>query len=614
MIGGYVFRTEDGGITDRLTTSLGRSFFRTPCGNAGFLFFDHPFSDAQTSLYSSDGMTIASQDLLVTRDADGNYAALDLCKDFPGLFRRKKTDALQDIVSDYRLILVEHHEADTSVYLVSNRAGNGRMYHHALESGIVFASDLRVLLEIAPLDVNDAAVYAILKYGAIPEPMTISRNIAAVPPAHYLHVDVRGGTQRTASYFQFGFPCDKRGTRDADLDASLQPAKSCLRKSAQFLRQRHPAILLSGGIDSSLYAVYLSESGQDRLTGIHCSFGDDDPELPFARRLAEKIDAELLVGRMERDDALTILEDTVALTGHPFSDFSSLPITFILKFMKTHRPHTPLLIEGNGGDDCFGFPALAGRGKTRLKGLCPGPLKKALAFLFSTSDTWRVETDRGVLARILALVDSHEIDPLNYFLVLTPVNFLGLNAYRSWDATLTALMDGVFSRCARPGFAESYQARATIRQLLHVNSRRWAAKALSVGESLGIRIVYPYIWRDILIEQGSIPWRAKINGGVVKWPLKRLLQEHMPGDFVYRQKSGFVPPFAQWLKAKDFNRTVRDILIASETAIGRVVPRRTIDELLREALVGRNLRHMVLNFLWGALFTEMWIRKHRGSA
>ena len=252
--------------------------------------------------------------------------------------------------------------------------------------------------------------------------------------------------------------------------------------------------------------------------------------------------------------------------------FSSLPITFILKFLKATRPDISLLIEGNGGDDCFGFSALATRAKMRVKALCPTFCKAAISGLFQTSDRWRVDSEANFLARVLALADVHEINPLNYFLVLTPVNFLGLTMDRSWDTMLTDLMDGVVSRCTNTDNADSYQAQVTMRQLLHVNSRRWAAKAFSVGESLGIRTVYPYIWRDILIEQGGIPWQAKINNGVVKWPLKRLLEEYMPPDFIYRQKSGIVPPFAQWLTAKDFNQTVRDILLSSQTIIGRIVP------------------------------------------
>jgi len=613
VIGGYIFHNENKGIMDRLNNALRKSYNRIPCANTGFLFYDDPFSDFKTALYSSDSLTILSQDFLVTCNSDGNYSSLDLRKDLPEMFLRKKEEVLKEIVSDYRLIIIERMKKDTSLYLVSNRAGNGRMYYHTMESGILFSSDMRFLLKIVPLQVNDIGVYAILKYGAIPEPMTISENIAAVPPAHYLQYHVRSSTCRTKVYFQFEFPCDNYQGAADDFEAIIQPAKRKLHKSAQFLRQYQPAILISGGIDSSLYASYLHEVGDDRLHGIHCTFGDDDPEFPFAQLLAEKINAHFHVGRMKREDVIPILNDAVALTGHPFSDFSSLPIVFILKFMKDHVPEARMLIEGNGGDDCFGFSATGTRSKMLIKSRFPRVCKDAIAHLFKNSKSWKWESREGLLSRILAMVDVHEKNLANYFLVLAPVNFLGLNTCREWDRKLDDVMEGVFSSCAKENETLSYEAKVTIRQLIHVNSRRWAAKAFSVGESLGIRCIYPYIWRDILIVQGTLPWKAKIKNGVVKWPLKRLLEEFMPSDFIYRRKSGFIPPFARWLTSRDFNDTVREILLSSKGTIGHIIPSRIIDELLNDALPGKNPRHAMLNFLWGALFTEMWIQRYKGG-
>jgi asparagine synthetase B (glutamine-hydrolysing) len=208
------------------------------------------------------------------------------------------------------------------------------------------------------------------------------------------------------------------------------------------------------------------------------------------------------------------------------------------------------------------------------------------------------------------VADVHEQSPLNYFLVLTPVEYLGINAPREWDDALHGLLEKGFEDTAEDRGGASYGARTTIRQLLQVNSRRWAAKALSVGDSLGARVVYPYIWRDILVEQGRIPWDLKVRKGIVKWPLKRLLEEHMPETFIYRKKSGFVPPFATWIAQRDFNARAREVLLDRNAKVTEVVPSETIDDLLSDAVDGRMLRHSVLNFLWGALFTEMWIQEH----
>jgi hypothetical protein len=270
-----------------------------------------------------------------------------------------------------------------------------------------------------------------------------------------------------------------------------------------------------------------------------------------------------------------------------------------------------IIIECNGGDDCFGFSALNLQSKYVIKHIFPTFFKNLISSFFKDAPYWKWESHEGWSARLLALADVHEINQLNYFLVLAPVNYLGLKTFKEWDKKLATIMDHVFSSYGEDYSSMDFRAKITIRQLMHTNSRRWAAKALSVGESLGLRLIYPYIWHEVLVEQGKLPWTAKIHNGIVKWPLKKLLEEYMPKSFIYRKKSGFVPPFARWLTSKDFNYKIRDILFSPKAYIAEIVPTSILDELLSDALNEKNLRHSVLNFLWGAIFTEMWIQKYK---
>jgi hypothetical protein len=84
----------------------------------------------------------------------------------------------------------------------------------------------------------------------------------------------------------------------------------------------------------------------------------------------------------------------------------------------------------------------------------------------------------------------------------------------------------------------------------------------------------------------------------------------MPESFIYRGKSGFVPPFARWLTEERFNQRVREVLLDRDAVIAQVASSKVLDKLLSDALKGRKLRHAILNFLWAALFTEMWIQEH----
>ena len=610
MIGGYVYRERDERLEGRITARLGATFVRIPVREAGYLFHDEPFQDRRTASSVSEDVVAVSQDLLVAPGEGGEYRALDLAAEFVPRFRQYSLGALDAISSDFRMAVASRRGTETTVLLVSQRAGSGRMYYHAAKGGIVFSSDLRFLLGVVGCEVSPIAIYANLKYGAIPEPMTISANVRAVPPAHALTYGVGAGAQRTAPFFKLRFDCDNEPRSGRSDDELLAPAKAALRRSARFLAPSRPVMLLSGGIDSSLYGCYLHESGGGALRSFYCAFGGEDPEREFAERIAGRIGAELDIARMETPDALAALDEAARLTDHPFADFSSLPIAFLLKHARERAGASAPLVECNGGDDCFGFGDLGNESKFAMKHRFPARLKRALSLAMVRFPHWKWESHEGLLARLSALADVHEATALNYFLVVAPVAYLGLRAAPEWDGELAATLEEVFSACAENGERLGYPAKTTIRQLMHVNSRRWAAKALSVGESLGIRVVYPYLWREILVEQGKIPWDAKIRDGVVKWPLKKLLEEFMPPSFIYRKKSGFVPPFARWLAQGEFNRRAREVLLDPGAAVALVVPSRVLEELLSDAAQGRKLRHSVLNFLWGALFTELWLREH----
>jgi asparagine synthase (glutamine-hydrolysing) len=610
MIGGYIYRGRNLDVESRLEERLDDRHTRTNVWGNGFLFFDDPFLDGRTSWLVSNDLIALSQDVLVATAPDGEHRRFALQNEFPSVFSHGVEQAFDAIASDYRMACVSRQGEEVSLYLVSNRAGSGRVYYHTMNGGVVFSTDLRFLLSVVGCDVNQLGIYSILKYGAIPEPMTISSNVRAVPAAHFLKYDVEDGAPTTKSYFRLRFECDREGADGRSEDEILSSSRRFLQGSARHVETLRPAMLLSGGIDSSLYGAYLHEATRQPLPGFYCAFGDDDPELDYARQIAAKLEAELDVARMGHEDALGVLDDVTRLTDHPFADFSSMPTTFLLKRVVERTGKGTVIVECNGGDDCFGFPDLESEAKFSVKHRVPRRVKRLISASLRKRGYWKWESHEGPLARLSAVADVHEQSPLNYFLVLTPVEYLGINAPREWDDALHGLLEKGFEDTAEDRGGASYGARTTIRQLLQVNSRRWAAKALSVGDSLGARVVYPYIWRDILVEQGRIPWDLKVRKGIVKWPLKRLLEEHMPETFIYRKKSGFVPPFATWIAQRDFNARAREVLLDRNAKVTEVVPSETIDDLLSDAVDGRMLRHSVLNFLWGALFTEMWIQEH----
>ncbi|NLD35607.1 MAG: hypothetical protein GX654_01935 [Desulfatiglans sp.] len=613
MIGGYIhnsFDSEYGNAINKFL--LLKSFNKIPVWGNGFFFFDEPFKNFPTESLYTDELAIITQDLLVKKNVNGEYDYFDLEREFKKAFINKGPGALNDVESDFRMAIAERTDNIKSLFLVSHRAGAGRIYYHRMKYGILFCSDLRVLLKLIGFDVNTMGIYSILKYGAIPEPVSISNNISVVPPGHYLKYNIGTGSCSTFPFFQFEFLEDHSVISEKGQDeVLLRPVKDTLMRSCRFLERLSPSILLSGGVDSSLYAFYLDEVGEKSLPAFYCSFENHDPELKYSKVVSERLETNLQIAVMEDKEALNTVEDVVRLTDHPFTDFSSLPVTFLLKYIRESKGATDCIIECNGGDDCFGFPALGLEQKYLVKHYLPGFMKKLIVGLTKEYPYWKWEGMEGLMARVSAVADVHELSRFNYFLVQSPVNYLEFKDPGGWNKKLSEAMEQVFAGIAKGPGCMSYEAKTTVRQLIHINSRLWSAKALSVGEVLGLKIIYPYIWLDILKEQGKLPWKAKIKNGIVKWPLKKLLEEYMPSDFIYRGKSGFVPPFVKWLTRKEFNAMAHDILTAHDSHVKEIVSAETLTQLLLDAKNMKKLRYPVLNFLWGAIFTEAWIRYYK---
>lgn len=613
MIGGYIYREMENRFDKGLRNLLGANAHLLDFPENGFLFYTNPFSSGRNPSAASAALTAVSEDLLAVRDSAGFYRHADPGADFLDAFERQGPGVFNSIQSDFRMAVVSLDGAGPHLFLASHRAGSGRIYYHRLKNGIVFCSDLRFLMKIVPFEVSRKAIYALLKYGSIPEPLTIGEHISAVPAAHYLRYNVADGTDSVAPYFRYAFPADA-STGPFNEKTSLGGVEEVLRRTAKFLGSYSSSMLLSGGIDSSLYGCYLDRERSMPFRGFYCSFGADDPEYRFARAIAERLGVGLEVATMGKNDAMRALDDAVRFTDHPFSDFSSLPIVFLLQFIGRHQSGGALVIECNGGDDCFGFPALTHERKYRMKHALPANIKRGVARILAGSSSWKWESSEGFLGRIASLADAHENTFLNYFLVQAPLHYLDLKRCEDWDGSIQETIERTVSNCGHNYAGLSYEAKTTIRQLFYVNSARWAAKAFSVGESLGLRVIYPFIWRDVLVEQGKLPWNAKVHEGVVKWPLKRLLEAYMPADFIYRRKSGFVPPFVRWLTDAEFNDRVRGILLSRNAYVSEIVPARILEELLTDTRAGKRLRSPILNMLWGAFFAESWIREQKSAS
>ena len=504
------------------------------------------------------------------------------------------------IISDFDLFLAD--KTKRSIYLASNRATAGRMFYVFHKDVILFSNDFLLLLNIKQLNINTCALYAYTKYGAVPEDITFDADIKSVPVGHFATIDRNSKQARYTPFYKFNYDNNPDSAKDPDeLLASVEQA---LKANAKALSDKQVHLLMSGGIDSSLFASYLKEYTPN-IIGHYCTFGRDDSEQPYAERLAKKLNIPLKIHLLDDEHIIPEIEDTASNTSYPHSDYSNVPVNFLIRKIKEEFGLGQLVIDCNGGDDGFGYGGLTRIAMWEKLYRIPAGILRLLGKLATIGDSWMYDSD---LKKILFYL--YRAKEKNIYLshtILTGSEKLFINGSQC-DKDLQKITTG-FLDSNIEGKSPSSYARMGVVQFYHVNSRLWTAKGYWPAYNMNMNLVFPYTWKNILDEQCKLPLNVKVHNGIIKWPLRKLLEKYMPHDFIYRPKSGFAPPLYQWLKIDKNYDYFYETIMNGTTVKNFDIDK--IDKIFKLIKANKMVSRYATNLIWSLLFFEVWLVTHR---
>jgi asparagine synthase (glutamine-hydrolysing) len=602
LIFGYIATNQYPDIEKHLRKATPKAgAFEFDLGDRRAFFLQSGLKKYSALNYRSENRLLLVDGLPVRHSSEGGYEVIDrlVDKDLQSGF----TSFVDSVVSNVSMIFFEKADPGAKVTLSSSRAGPGKIYYRNIAGGIAFSTDFTTLLKFGPVSWDSKAVYYIIRYGYSPPPFTISKDVQAVPNAHWAGFDTAGKGISVWPYFRFDFS-QANGSDLSQVDGVLD-------QSADILGSGDCSLLLSGGIDSTLFAHKMRQRSKSEIRGYYLKFGEGDPELPFAEQAARAADCSLKILNMETDVVLDTIMEIVNSYSHPFSDYSTIATYYVMKRAAEYEKEG-LIFDGNGGDDCFGLgfwlPRMV-RGQRLLFSL--PAFAKAVAF--GISSRWALGRKNTDLARRITQTISYlnEKEIYQVHLILCPWTRIFEANTRAYDQEMGDLAVNTISDMLKPApHNESYLAKATVVWMRHVTPGMWCAKTYGIKSLPQLQPVYPYMWKDMLEEQGKISWSAKVTNGIVKWPLKKLLENYMSQDFIYRKKSGFTPPLEGWFENEKLYELLCDTLLSQHTVIERIINKGKLGELLKELPNTRGWPASLSNFLWGCLFTELWVQKN----
>jgi asparagine synthase (glutamine-hydrolysing) len=457
-----------------------------------------------------------------------------------------------------------------ALFLARDHMGVKPLYFAEDRHGFLFASELKALLCHAGLSRQIDAVALQQTLGLLwtPAPRTVLEAVRKVSPGTALIVH-EGKVCRRWSYYVMPYegivderPADSIAAELAELVATAV--------KRQLVSDVPVGAFLSGGLDSSaIVAMMRRARAQERITCFTIGYpdelesGDNEPDLPYARRAAAHLGVDLEEVIMS-PSAISRLPEMVRLLDEPQGD--PAPINALLIAERARAMGIPVLLSGAGGDDLFGgYRRHWALNFERRWAWLPRGIRLGMQAGASAAAGGRAGGQGRPALRRLAKMFAHAGESPERRLV----------SYFLWST------EGVRQALYSPAFAEAIgkadvveplleslrlipRETDTLQRMLFLEARHFLADhnlnyTDRAGMAVGVEIRVPLLDVDLANFATRTPASLKQQGRVGKAIFKRAMEPYLPRDIIYRPKSGFGVPLRRWLR-QDLRTMVDDTL------------------------------------------------------
>ncbi len=435
--------------------------------------------------------------------------------------------------------------------IARDRAGEKPLYYWEGKGQLVFASELRALLEHpdVPRAVDPVALRRYLLHDYIPGPRSPIAGVRKLRAGHRLIY--RDGVASVESYWDLApsFRSEVcRGRSESDLTAETDA------RIAEAVRRRRRSdvpvgVFLSGGLDSATVLAHLSEQVGPGVPAF--GVGHVDPEFDESAQAEETAKAlgadffPLVLGEAELDEGLRRIGEGM---DEPLGDASTLPTHLLSRFA---RNHVGVVLSGEGADELFaGYPTYVGNRVATYWSYMPRALQRAVAACLrklAPVSMGNVGTDY-LLERFISAASAPPVERHHRWFGSLPPERHGQVLSPQMRALLAE--DDPFA-CAKRRVSE-HQFPDVLAELLYTDFTMYLQDDLltkvdraTMLASLEARA--PFLDHDLAEFVAALPSRHKLRGTHGKRILRRAARRRVPEEVLTRRKRGFNIPFSRWL-------------------------------------------------------------------
>ncbi len=497
------------------------------------------------------------------------------------------------------------------LHLVRDRMGIKPLYWTIQNGTSVFASELKSLMSgeawEAEIDTNSLALF--MKYKYVPCPATIFKNVYQLEPATILTFDKNKNLKKT-KYWDLNNVA-RSGIEHANTEKLLSEDEIFdLVNSAvkcRLVSDVPIGAFLSGGIDSSAVVALMQKNSSSSANTFSIGFSIDSyDESSYAREVARHLGTNHTEYILEPEDAIDVIPKLPQIYDEPFSDSSQIP-TYLVSNLTSKN--VKVALSGDGGDEIFG-----GYNRYLYADKYFDKVNEMPVWLQSTSkdlihsiskESWN--TFFSYLPRKL----SHSQGGEKLYKLARVIGKDKVEVYKNltsdWQFGNGLIysnfkhQDIDFNCPSYLGINNSVEYMQLMDQNYYLpNDILTKVDRASMANSLEVRV--PLLDHRLVEAMWKLPRKYKINNGVSKVILRKILGKYVPPVNFKRSKAGFSLPISDWLRGplKDWAES----LLNKNTVINQgLLNHEVISEKWNKHQSGENNWH---EHIWSVLMFNAW--------
>ncbi len=488
--------------------------------------------------------------------------------------------------------------------LARDRLGKKPLYYRCEPHRLLFASELKSLLEVPGIDrqIDPQALDEYLTYQYVPHPRTILRGFAKLPPAHVgVYADGRWSIER---YWNPDF--DRQS--DRALEDYVEQLRELLSSAVRMRLESEVPLgaFLSGGVDSSIVVGLMQRLSNAPVKTFSIGFAEPEfDETSFAREVAARLGTEHHEFQVQ-PQALEVLEKLVWHFDEPFADSSAIPTYYVSKLA---REHVTVALTGDGGDELFaGYDRYAAVRLASWFDHLPHAFRSRLG-RWAQGRASRGTSQRSLPRRGARFLEAISYPPARRYLEWVSMFNESRRAELYSGEFVAQLPESDPAWFLAEAMARSPRrdavTRASLADLVTYLPCDLMTKVdiASMANSLECRC--PMLDHRVVELAIGMPIGYKLGGRRGKLVLRRAFGDLLPASVSRRRKMGFGVPLARWFR-NELGDFARGVLLEPRAMERGYFQRQAVARLLEEHQSGR-FDHGYR--LWGLLVLELWHRQ-----